>query len=128
MEDPRLMPALRSWRNHLHARRLSPTTINKRLFAARRFPRFVGDSPWTWYSGDIERCVCQTHETGRAPSTIRAYVARIRELRSYLPSGAPADTVGAQDRPEHFEYADYLLALGYTQQELQSLVSARPEK
>ncbi|WP_084210779.1 phage integrase N-terminal SAM-like domain-containing protein [Pseudonocardia acaciae] len=123
-DDAGLAPALRDWRSHLHARRLSPTTISGRVSAVRRFQRFAGDSPWNWHSGDIERYVCHLRETGRTPSTIRAYVAAVREFRSYVVAPRPAGTV----RARRFAYADYLLAIGYTEGELQGLVSARPEE
>ncbi|GAA5149400.1 hypothetical protein GCM10023321_13180 [Pseudonocardia eucalypti] len=34
---------------------------------------------------------------------------------------------GARGRPDRVEYADYLLAIGYTEQELQNMVAARAE-
>lgn len=127
MDDQGLTPTLRSWRNHLHAQHLSPTTIRGRVSAVRRFQRFAGDSPWNWHSGDIERYVCHLRTTGRAPSTIRAYVAAVHEFRSYLVDSRRA---GASDqlRPERYGYTDYLLTIGYTERELQGWTSARSEQ
>jgi site-specific recombinase XerD len=127
MDEPSLRPALEGWRSHLHTRRLSPATIRGRVAAVRRFQRFAGDSPWNWHSGDIERYVCHLREAGRTSSTIRAYVAAVHEFRSYLADPRHAGTDG-QIRPKRYGYADYLLAIGYTEWELQSLVAARPEE
>lgn len=127
MDDSGLVPALEDWRNHLHAQRLSPTTISRRVSAVRRFQRFAGDSPWNWHSGDIERYMCHLRETGRRPSTIRAYVAAVHEFRSYLVDPRHTGASG-QIRPQRYGYADYLLAIGYTERELQGLVSARSEE
>ena len=63
----------------------------------------------------------------RLSPTIRAYVAAVREFRSYL---AALRHAGASDQtgPGRYGYADYLLAIGYTEWELQGLVTARPEE
>lgn len=127
MADRGLASALQHWRHHLHAQRLSPSTIRGRVSAVRRFQRFAGDSAWNWHSGDVERYVCHLRATGYPPSTIRAYVAAVREFRSYLVDPRPAGASG-QIGPRRFGYADYLLAIGYTERELQSLVSARSEE
>lgn len=127
MDDRGLAPALQDWRSHLHAQRLSPTIVNGRVSAVRRFQRFAGDSPWDWRSGDIERYVCYLRATGHTPSTVRAYVAAVCEFRSYLEDPRRAGA-SEQIRPKQYGYADYLLAIGYTERELQSLVSARLEE
>jgi hypothetical protein len=78
-----------------------------------------------WHPSDIERYVRHLRDTGRAPSTIRAHVAAVREFHSYLVDPRPAGPTGA-GASERFTYADYLLAIGYTQRELENLVSSRP--
>lgn len=127
MDERGLAPALRGWLNHLHAQQLSPNTIRGRVSAVRRFQRFAGDSPWTWHSGDVERYVCHLRATGHAPSTIRAYVAAVHEFRSYL-VGPRCAAASGQVRSKRYGYADYLLAIGYTERELQSLTSAQSEE
>jgi site-specific recombinase XerD len=127
MDDPGLVLALEDWQSHLQEQRLSPTTISGRVSAVRRFQRFAGDFPWNWNSSDIERYVCHLRETGRTPSTIRAYIAAVREFRSYLVDPRHTGACG-QIQPQRYGYADYLLAIGYTEWELQSLVSARSEE
>jgi hypothetical protein len=80
-----------------------------------------------WLPGDLERYVRHLHDTGRAPSTIRAQVAALREFHSYLANPGPAGPTGS-GASGRLAYADYLLAIGYTHRELGNLVCSRPER
>jgi hypothetical protein len=51
----------------------------------------------------------------------------VREFHSYLVDRRHTGA-SSQIRLQRYGYADYLLAIGYTEWELQDLVSARPEE